>query len=40
MTEASVYYDCSADSTRNIYETRKHQKTILRKSVKLHGIKK
>ena len=33
-------YDCSGDSTRNIYKTRKHQKTILRRSVKLHGIKK
>ena len=32
-------YDCSGDSTRNIYETRKNQKTILRRSMKLHGIK-
>lgn len=32
-------YACSGDSTRNIYETRKHQKTILRRSMKLQGIK-
>ena len=32
-------YECSVDSTRNIYETRKHQKTILRRSMKLQGIK-
>lgn len=32
-------YECSGDSTRSIYETRKHQKTILRRSMKLQGIK-
>ena len=33
-------YDCSGDSTRNIDKTRKHQKAILRRSMKLHSIKK
>lgn len=33
-------YDCSGDSTRNIYVTRKPQKAILRRSMKLHSIKK
>ena len=32
-------YDCSGDSTRSINETRKHQKTILRRSMKLKAIK-
>ncbi len=32
-------YECSGDSTRSIYATRKHQKTILRRSMKLQGIK-
>ena len=32
-------YDCSGDSTRSINETRKHQKTILRRSMKLQAIK-
>ena len=32
-------YECSGDSTRSKYETRKHQKTILRRSMKIQGIK-
>ena len=32
-------YGCSGESTRNNYETRKHQKTILRRSMKLQAIK-
>ena len=32
-------YNCSGDSTRGINETRKHQKTILRRSMKLQAIK-
>ena len=32
-------YDCSGDSTRSINETRKHQKTILRRCMKLQAIK-
>ena len=32
-------YDCSGDSTRSKNETRKHQKTILRRSMKLQAIK-
>lgn len=32
-------YDCSGDSTRLDNETRKHQKTILRRSMKLQAIK-
>lgn len=32
-------YECSGDSTRTDYETRKHQKTILRRSMKLQAIK-
>lgn len=32
-------YKCSGDSTRNNNETRKHQKTILRRSMKLQAIK-
>ena len=32
-------YECSGESTRNVYITRKHQKTILRKSMKLQAIK-
>lgn len=32
-------YDCSGDSTRLKNETRKHQKTILRRSMKMQAIK-
>jgi len=32
-------YECSGDSTRLDYNTRKHQKTILRRSMKLQAIK-
>ena len=32
-------YRCSGDSTRKDNETRKHQKTILRRSMKLQAIK-
>ena len=32
-------YACSGDSTRSKYKTRKHQKTVLRRSMKLQGIK-
>lgn len=32
-------YNCSGDSTRLKNETRKHQKTILRRSMKVHAIK-
>ena len=32
-------YNCSGDSTIGINETRKHQKTILRRSMKLQAIK-
>ena len=32
-------YECSGDSTRKSNETRKHQKTILRRSMKLQAIK-
>ena len=32
-------YDCSGDSTRSQNETRKHQKTILRRCMKLQAIK-
>ena len=32
-------YKCSGESTRNDYLTRKHQKTILRRSMKLQAIK-
>lgn len=32
-------YDCSGDSTRKDNNTRKHQKTILRKNMKLQAIK-
>lgn len=31
-------YKCSGDSTRLDNETRKHQKTILRRSMKMHAI--
>lgn len=31
-------YDCSGESTRKDNETRKHQKTILRRSMKLQAI--
>lgn len=31
-------YDCSGDSTRSKNETRKHQKTVLRRSMKLQAI--
>jgi len=32
-------YKCSGDSTRKTNKTRKHQKTILRRSMKLQAIK-
>ena len=32
-------YKCSGNSTRNDNETRKHQKTILRRSMKMQAIK-
>lgn len=32
-------YECSGDSTRTNYESRKHQKTILRRSMKLQAIR-
>ena len=32
-------YTCSGDSTRRDNETRKHQKTVLRRSMKLQAIK-
>lgn len=32
-------YNCSGESTRKNNETRKHQKTILRRSMKLQAIK-
>ena len=32
-------YDCSGESSRSKNETRKHQKTILRRSMKLQAIK-
>ena len=32
-------YDCSGESTRSINKTRKHQKTILRRSMKVQAIK-
>ena len=32
-------YNCSGESTRKDNETRKHQKTILRRSMKLQAIK-
>ena len=32
-------YDCSGDSSRKDNNTRKHQKTILRRSMKLQAIK-
>lgn len=32
-------YKCSGESTRTDNETRRHQKTILRRSMKLHAIK-
>ena len=32
-------YKGSSESTRSNYKTRKHQKTILRKSMKLQAIK-
>ena len=37
---ARIYcYECSGESTRNNNDTRKHQKTILRRSMKLQPIK-
>ena len=33
-------YDCSAESTRTMNQTRKHQKTILRRNMKLQAVKK
>lgn len=39
-SKTRVYcYECSGDSTRANNETRKHQKTILRRSMKLQAIK-
>lgn len=32
-------YDCSGDSTSSKNETRKHQKTVLRRGMKLKAIK-
>lgn len=32
-------YNCSGDSTRKDNQTRKHQKTVLRRSMKLQAIK-
>lgn len=32
-------YDCSGESSRLKYDTRKHQKTILRRSMKKQAIK-
>lgn len=32
-------YECSAESARSDYKSRKHQKTILRKSMKLQAVK-
>ena len=32
-------YNCSGESTRNNNETRKHQKTILRRNMKIQAIK-
>ena len=32
-------YDCSGESSRSKNETRKHQKTILRRSMKIQAIK-
>ena len=32
-------YECSGNSTRNDNETRKHQKTMLRRNMKLQAIK-
>lgn len=32
-------YNCSGESSRNDYKTRKHQKTILRRSMKQQAIK-
>ena len=32
-------YECSGESTREDNNTRKHQKTILRRSIKLQAIK-
>lgn len=39
-SKSRIYcYDCSGDSTRLDNETRKHQKTILRRSMKIQAIK-
>ena len=32
-------YECSGDSTRQDYNTRKHQKTVLRRSMKLQAVR-
>ena len=32
-------YECSGESTRNVYTTRKHQKTVLRRSMKFQAVK-
>ena len=39
-SKSRIYcYKCSGDSTRLNNETRKHQKTLLRRSMKLQAIK-
>lgn len=39
-SETRIYcYECSVDSTRKDNQTRKHQKTVLRRSMKLQAIK-
>ena len=39
-SSARIYcYDCSGESTRLDIQTRKHQKTILRRNMKLQAIK-
>lgn len=39
-SKSRIYcYKCSRDSTRSDNETRKHQKTVLRRSMKLQAIK-
>ena len=40
ISNSRIYcYDCSGESTRSNNLTRKHQKTILRRSMKLQAIK-
>ena len=39
-SKSRIYcYDCSGESTRKDNETRKHQKTILRRNMKMQAIK-